>query len=274
MGQAGWQDLAALAAQVHSGCLLAVPKDSSGVSMAITREILRSGVRDLHLVCLPTSGLQAEVLIGAGAVRTLETSAVSLGEFGPAPRFAAAVRAGTIRLLDATCPALYAAFQAGQKGLPFIPLRGLIGSDLLRMRADWKVIDNPFAPGDAIALLPAIRPDVCVFHAPLADAEGNVFIGRERDLLLLAQASRRCLVSVEAVSKENLLRDPARAGSVIPAIYVNGLARAPGGAQPLELEGHHETDAAQMSAYVSRSSTEAGFRAFLDEWLSLGKVAA
>src|SRR5204863_485851 len=80
----------------------------------------------------------------------LETPAVSLGEFGPAPRFTAAMTAGAIRMKDATCPALHAAFQATEKGIPFMPLRGLIGSDLLPHRPDWKVIDNPFGNNDPI----------------------------------------------------------------------------------------------------------------------------
>src|SRR5512139_1137176 len=95
---------AALAARIPDGALLAVAKDSSGVSMAVTRELIRRGVRNLHLVCVPTGGLQADLLIGAGYVATVETSAVTLGEFGTGPRFAAAVRDGSIRVLDATCP--------------------------------------------------------------------------------------------------------------------------------------------------------------------------
>jgi len=72
--------LEALAAAIPDGALLAVPKDSSGVAMSATREIVRRGARGLHLVCVPVGGLQAESLIGAGAVATIETSAVTLGE--------------------------------------------------------------------------------------------------------------------------------------------------------------------------------------------------
>src|SRR6516225_4522818 len=128
-------------APISDGCVLAVAREQSGAAMAATRALIRRGVKRLQLVTLPTSSLQADLLIGAGAVATLETSAVSLGEFGPAPRFAAAVRAGDIRIKDATCPALHAAFQAAEKGVPFLPLRGLIGSDLLAQRSDWKMID-------------------------------------------------------------------------------------------------------------------------------------
>src|SRR5579863_2939328 len=114
-------------APIRDGAMLAVPRESSGVAMAATRALIRRGVKRLHLVTLPTSSLQADLLIGAGCVETLETSAVSLGEFGPAPLFTAAMLAGTVRMLDATCPALHAQFQAAEKGVPFMPLQGLIG---------------------------------------------------------------------------------------------------------------------------------------------------
>jgi glutaconate CoA-transferase subunit A len=264
--------LDALAASVPDGCMLAVPKDTSGVAMAATRELIRRGVRDLHLICVPTSGLQAELLIGAGAVRTLETSAVTLGEFGPAPRFVAALREGRVRMLDSTCPAVYAALQAGQKGLPFTALRGLIGSDVLAMRSDWKVIDNPFAPGDPIALLPALRPDVALFHAAMADRNGNVFIGREREVLIMAQAAHRTLVTVEEIIDEDLLADEARAGAVIPSIYISAIAHAPRGAWPLGFVDRYAADDALIARYVTAARTQEGFEAFVGEWL--GETAA
>src|SRR6202008_4285792 len=144
----------------------------------------------------PTSSLQADLLIGAGCVATLETSAVSLGEFGPAPCFTAALLSGAISIRDATCPALHAQLQATEKGVPFMPLRGLIGSDVLAHRPDWKVIDNPFGNHDPIVLLPALKPDVALFHAPLADRDGNVWIGPQRDLATMAHAAERTVVTV------------------------------------------------------------------------------
>ena len=76
--------------------MLVVPREVSGVPMAATRALIKRGIRRLHLVALPTSSMQADLMIGAGCVETLETSAVSLGEFGPAPRFTAAIKARTI----------------------------------------------------------------------------------------------------------------------------------------------------------------------------------
>lgn len=265
-------DLTELAAAVPDGAKLVVPSDNCGVAMAATRELVRRGVRGLHLVCVPISGLQAEILIGAGAIATIETSAVTLGEFGPAYRFIDALRNRRIRILDATCPAIHAALQAGQKGLPFIPLRGLIGSDLLATRLDWKVIDNRFQPGDAIAVLPAINPDIALFHAPLADRAGNVYIGRRRELLTMAHASKQTFVTVEAISERNLFDDPMLAPGVVPAIYVSRIALAKQGAWPIGLPEHYGADDAAIGRYVQSAKTEYGFRRFVGEWLGESAV--
>src|SRR4029078_5003336 len=106
------------------------------------RALIRRGVRRLTLIALPTSSLQDDLLIGAGCVETLETSAVSMGEFRAAPRFTAAVLKGSIRMKDPTCPALHAGFQAAEKGVPFMALRGLIRTDVLNNRPDWKVAET------------------------------------------------------------------------------------------------------------------------------------
>ncbi len=262
-----------LAAHVSDGSTLAVVKDESGVAMAATFELVRRRVRDLHLITVPVSGLQADVLIGAGCVATLETSAITLGEFGAAPAFTRAVKAGAIALRDATCPAIYAGLQAAQKGIPFMPLRGILESDVLAHRADWKVIDNPFLAGDRIVVLPAIQPDTALFHAPLADRFGNVFIGRQRELLLLAHAARQTLVSVENICAANLLDDEARAGSVIPALYVSAIAHAPRGAWPLGMGDAYGCDDAWLARYASAARSDAGFAALLAEVLAAAAVS-
>jgi len=264
---APFHSVEALAAAVPDGACVAIPGDNTrSVAMALTRALVLRGVRRLRLVCVPTGGLQAELLIGAGCVRTIETSAVTLGEFNPAHRFVAAVREGTIEVLDSTCPAVHAALQAGQKGIPFIPLRGLIGSDIQKSRTDWKVIDNPFRAGDPIVLLPAINPDVSVFHASIADRHGNVWIGRRRELLTMAHAARDTFVTVEEIVEENLLDDPAMAAGVVPAIYVSRIALAKGGAWPLAHTGRYPQDEAALGRYRTLGRTREGFERFVAEW--------
>jgi glutaconate CoA-transferase subunit A len=267
-------NLDALAAAIPDGAKLAIPADYSGPAMAATRALIRRRARHLHLVCVPVGGLQTELLIGAGAIDTLETSAVTLGEFGPAPRFVDAVRRGMIVLKDATCPAIHAGLQAAEKGLPFMPLRGILGSDLLARRADWKVIENPFAAGDRIVALAAIRPDVALFHAPLADRQGNVFIGRHRELMTMAHASKQCFVTVEEVSETSLFEDERLAAGVIPALYVSGVALARAGSWPLGLWGRYGEDEAFLRRYARLAKTDEGFAEFLAGWLEEPAMAA
>ena len=258
---------------IVDGCMLVVPREVSGVPMAATRALIRRGIRRLHLVALPTSSLQADLLIGAGCVATLETSAVSLGEFGPAPRFSEAIRAGTIRMKDSTCPALHAALQAAEKGVPFMPLRGLIGSDVLEYRDDWKVIDSPFANGDPIVLLPAIRPDVALMHVPMADRFGNVWIGRQRELAMMAHAAKNTVVTVEKMHDGNLLDDPVLAAGTLPGFYVEAVAIAARGAWPLPLPDHYGADADHLALYARMAATAEGFSEYLDRYVYEKQVA-
>jgi glutaconate CoA-transferase subunit A len=252
---------------VTDGCILVVPREVSGVPMAATRALIRRGVKNFHLVALPTSSLQADLLIGAGCVETLETSAVSLGEFGPAPRFSAAITAGTIRMMDATCPALHAALQASEKGVPFMPLRGLIESDIVKHRPDWKVIDSPFGNDDPIVLLPAIKPDVALFHAPMADRNGNVWIGRQRELATMAHASQKTVVTVEKIHDGDLLDDPLLAAGTLPGFYVETIAVEPKGAWPLVLPDHYGVDAEHLTEYARMAATPEGFADYLKRYV-------
>jgi glutaconate CoA-transferase, subunit A len=260
-------------APITDGCMLAVPRESSGAAMAATRALIRRGVKRLHLITLPTSSLQADLLIGAGCIETLDTSGVSLGEFGPAPRFSSAVVSGAIHLRDATCPALHAQFQAAEKGVPFIPLRGLIGSDVLAHRPDWKVADNPFGNDDPIVLLPALKPDVCLFHAPMADRNGNVFIGTQRELFTMAHAAHKTMATVEKVHEGDLLRDPLLAAGTLAGFYIEAVAVEPRGAWPLPLPDHYGIDTVHMAEYARLAATAEGFAQYLDRYVH-EKVAA
>ena len=260
-------------AAVTDGCLLVVPREVSGVPMEATRALIRRGVKRLHLVALPTSSLQADLLIGAGCIATLETSAVSLGEFGPAPRFTAAVTTGAIKMMDATCPALHAALQAAEKGVPFMPLRGLIGSDVLKYRDDWKVIDSPFGNSDPIVLLPAIKPDVALLHAAMADRFGNVWIGRQRELATMAHAAEKTIATVEKIYDGNLLDDPALAAGTLPGFYVESIAVAERGAWPLGLPDHYPVDGGHLTEYAALSATAEGFATYCEKYVYAKRAA-
>ena len=260
-------DAAALAERIGNGASLALAPDYSGCALAIIRELIRRDVRDLHLIGCPQLGLQAELLIAQGCVRSIETAAIGLGEHGIAPAFDRAYRAGHIDVLEATCPAIHSGLQAAEKGVPFLPLAGVLGSDLIPARPDWHIIDDPFGSGP-ILTVPAIRPDIALFHAPLADRHGNVWIGTRRELMLMAHASHRTLVTTERLDEGDLLADARTAAGTIPALYVDALAVVEGGAAPCGLFGEYPADQDWITAYVEATRGGSAPNPVLEEWLT------
>ena len=257
--------LDALAAMVPDGAVVALPPDNSTPPHALVHALIRVGKHGLRLLGVPVSGYATDLLIGAGCVAELQSSGVTLGEAGGAPRFLAALAAGRIMMTDATCPAIHTMLQAAEKGVPFMPLRGIIGSDILAHRPDWRVIDNPFAQGaDPIVLLPALSPDIALFHGVMADPDGNVYVGRRRELATMAHASRRSLVTVERFIETNLLEDERLAAGTIAATYIEAVAAAERGARPSALLDEYAADAAHLSEYARLARTEDGFRAYLE----------
>ena len=254
-----------LAARVPDGALIALPPDYSLVSMEIVRCLIRRKAEGLRLLGVPILGMAADLLIGAGCVCEVETSAVSLGEAGLAPRFTDAAEKGEIKVKDATCPAIHTALQAAEKGVPFMPIAGIGGSDLVKERADWKVQGE-------VVWVPAIRPDFALFHARWADDAGNVWVGRRRELATAAHAARQSLVTFEEKKSGDMLEDELLAPGVISSIYVAAAAQAPRGAWPFGVAGVYGADDTHLSQYAKAAATRAGFERYLEEWvLSKGK---
>ena len=167
---------------------------------------------------------------------------------------------------DATCPAIYAALQAAEKGNPFAPIRGLIGSDVLAHREDWKITDNPFTVDhDPIVVVPAFRPDVALYHARLGDAAGNVWVGNRRELVIMSHAAQTSLVTVEEIYDGDLIRDEKLVAGTIPALYVEAVAHAPNGAWPLSLTGCYGEDGDHLRHYAEAARTDDGFATYLEQ---------
>jgi len=266
-------DAEAIAAAIPDGAFLGLPPDYSMPAMAVVHALIRRNAKNLKLLGVPVLGLSADLLIGAGCVAEIESSAVSLGEAGLAPRFTEAAERGEIRLRDATCPAIHSALQATEKGVPFMPLRGVIGSDLLTVRPDWMVVNNPLAQNDPILIVPAIQPDIALFHARWADEAGNVWIGRRRELATIAHASRRCFVTYEERRPGDMLEDELLAPGVLSSVYVTAVAQAGRGAWPLGVADLYTIDDAHIAHYAKEAKTREGFQRYLDEHVYQGRTA-
>jgi len=257
-----------LAALVPDGALLALPPDYSMPSMAVVRELILQKRKNLRLLGVPVLGMCADLLIGAGCVAEVESSAVSLGEAGLAPRFTDAVEKGEIKMRDATCPAVHTALQASEKGVPFMPLRGVLGSDLVKNRTDWRVLQNPFsAADDPILYVKAIAPDIALFHARWADEAGNVWVGRRRELATIAHAAKQTFVTYEELKPGDMLEDELLAPGVISAAYITAVAPAKRGAWPLGIAGVYDIDDAHLAKYAKAARSSDGFQRYLEEFV-------
>ncbi len=117
------------------------------------------------------------------------------------------------------------ALQAGASGMGWTPVPGLVGSDLLRVRPDFRVVADPYSGAGQVVLVPALRPEFAIVHARRADERGNLVIGITYDDRLLIQAAQTVIASVERIEEgaaEHLHGDE----QVVPAAFVDVIARA------------------------------------------------
>nr|WP_276510212.1 CoA-transferase [Paenibacillus qinlingensis] len=245
-------------AQIPDGTKLAVSGNMEMSPMALIREIIRAKRRELYLVCAGAAAVNADLLIGAGVVSTVEFSQISMGEYGFGLNFRRKFEQGAIVGLEHACPTLTAAIGAGASGIPFTPVRGLLGTDYMQIRPDFHEIYNPYNSEESIAIVPAIRPDVAIFHGYKADTLGNVIAHSSQNNRLLAQASVKAFASVEEiVSPDELLREANHGVAFIPSLFLSGVIHARGGAIPTACPGYYEVDDEEISIYMEASKSDA-----------------
>ena len=127
-------------------------------------------------------------------------------------------------------------------------------------------IQNPFSKeADPILLVPALSPDIALFHVRWADRAGNVWIGKRKELGIIAHAAKKTFVTCEALHDGNLLEDELLAAGTLPGVYVSGVAPAPRGAWPLAVPGLYPADDAHLAQYARAAASRQGFERYLDE---------
>jgi glutaconate CoA-transferase subunit A len=236
--------------------------------MAFLRNLIKNGQKDLSFVGVTGAGLNIDMVIGAGIVSEVDTCSISLGDFGPAPNFQRYItKASQINLKDNTCGVMYSMVQAGVMGVPFVPVRGLWGTDIFKNRRDLKIRKNPFNKGEDIIIASAIKPDVAIFHGLKADKFGNTITAPQRDDLMLAQASSKVVVTVEEIVQSILHAPEPSKGSFIPGIYVDAVVELPGGAHPGGCYQSYDSDVAHINEYIQSSKTHDLFLRYLEKYV-------
>jgi len=214
-----------------------------GKPVAAARALALGGKRELELVSF-TGSLEVELLLAAGALRRVVSSYVGLGPYGLARGFSAAVADGRVEDCELSEWMLVGGLRAAVMGLPFLPTRAALGSELVAERG-FRTVHDPYT-GDELLAVPAIRPDVAFVHAWRADEEGNVQLPWPPDHLadvdlLVARAARKTVVSVEEiVTADVVAAEPER--TKLFGFEVDLLVEAPGGARPGALPPLYDED--------------------------------
>jgi len=249
--------------------------------MAFVHETIRQRKRDLHVYGHSPGG-DWDMLIGAGCVRGVELAYEADEAFARiGPRFRDAVEKGLIELEDYSNFGMVQRFAAGAMGIPFIPTRTMLGSDMLKKegfspglrRSDHKIASKKFAliecpfTGDKIVLLPAIQPDVTVIHAQIVDAQGTVRIyGQNFGDEQQAKAAKKVIVTCEDIVQPKKLREfPEH--NCVPFFRVNAIVKVPYGAHPYACYRYYDYDPEFLHLYHKQAEDDASFKEFLYEYI-------
>jgi len=252
--------------------------------MALVHEIVRQGKKGLTVVLSPT-GPAVDLLLDAGCVSRIDTSwlghETSSGA-APSNSMRNAVEKGRIAVHDQTLFMINRRVEASAKGLPFMPTRTAMGSDIYNPKMDgfkpfrgkdpkipkerYRIVDDPFFGSGKVILLPAATVDVVIVHAQYVGEEGTVrVVGPEMDREALYAAKRVIVTCEKIVSEEKLRQEPKL--NTLDGGFVTAVCEAPWGAHPTAVQGFYMPDYQLIEGYIKFSKDENNAKNWLKEWV-------
>jgi glutaconate CoA-transferase, subunit A len=256
----------AVSRRVENGAVIAMGTGlESCIPFAAGHEIIRQGRRDLTLVG-PISDILFDQLIGAGCVSRVIAAWVGNVGAGIACNFRRAVEEGVPRPLeveDHTNMTVALALDAAARGVPFLPSRTALGSDIVRGHPRLREITCPFT-GDRLLGVGALPLDLAILHVPRCDRDGNAHLwGNLGVTLEAARAARQVLLTCEELVDDEVIRsDPNR--TLIPGFLVAAVSVVPRGSHPSPTQGYVNRDDRYYDEYHAETRTRDGFLGWLD----------
>jgi glutaconate CoA-transferase, subunit A len=239
-------------------------------AMAFAQEVTRQKIKGLTISqCV--GAMDADLLVGAGAVSSFIYGGGSLDRFGRLANVNRGIENGSLIVEEYSSLSVAFRYLAGSLGIPFIPIRSLNGSDLLkqleeRNSGDISTVDDPFTGKNWLVLSP-LNPDVAIAQVQVADEEGNAWImGPRWDNTEQIKASKRTIVITERiVSSEVIRQQPER--TVIPGLLVSHVVEQPFAAYPTSVYREYDYDAEHIEKYVNASCSQEMFDKYLEEYV-------
>lgn len=257
------RSLAEVVASIPDGSCLALGGNTlHRAPAAAVHELLRQQKRGLHLV--KTAGAyDVDLLCGLGAAIVVSAGFVGYETvFGLAPMYRKAVEGGAVEAREHACYTIIAGLRAASQGVPFMPLNGLQGSDLVELRG-FKTVRDPYTDTDVL-VVPAIVPDVALIHVQTADQDGNARIdGSVFEDALMARAARRVIITAEQiVDRAEMAAAPGR--TTIPGFLVEAVVEAPRGAWPTSCATLYEYDEAVIGQLLAKAGDPESLKTFVE----------
>jgi glutaconate CoA-transferase, subunit A len=256
------------AALVPDGALVGIGGSTlSRTPLAMVWALIRAGSHDL--VCARgISSSEGELLFAAGVSRHLITSWFSLGiVWGVSRIMRAYTESNRAKFEEWSHMAMGLRFRAGAMGVPFLPMRSMLGSGVIERLPDAKAIDCPFT-GEKLVLVPALNPDFALVHVQRCDAYGNAQIDGLpfMDLDLALAANRVILTTERIVSNDQIRRRPDH--TKIPFFTVDAVIEVPFGCAPHECFGVYEPLFDHLDRYAAslKPDAEKGMHDYLKRY--------
>jgi glutaconate CoA-transferase subunit A len=257
----------AVASLVPDGASVALGLQmEQNIPFAAGHEIIRQKKRGLRLIG-PISDILFDQMIAGGCVSEIVAAWVGNVMMGSAYNFRRAAESGAIKVFNMTNFSIALALQAGAMGVPFIPTRTAMGSDVPKGNHFFYGIFSPFEGKEPLLAVRAINPDVTIVHAQRADADGNVHNWGSFGVMLEAvrAAKHVIVVAEEIVGPDVIASDPNR--TVIPGFLVSAVVECPYGAHPSPVQGYYKRDDAFFRDYHQQTKTPAESDAWLGRWV-------
>lgn len=253
---------------IHDNCYLGMTVSAAPAALIWEMVRQRDRIKTVDLVITSQIGMSS-ALIGAGLVRKIEMGYNWGGIEGEDKVFRRAVEKGIPRPLEVEDYSNFGAamrWLAASMGLPFMPTKSQLGSDIIKYNPKIKVINDPYN-NEPVALVPASYPDVAVIHASRADEIGNVqCFGLYGNTDTLARAAKHVIVSVEEIITSAEIRRMPNL-TTIPYYYVDAIVHAPFGAHWRESNYYYHHDLAFGLDAYRQFATQEGFDAWIEKYI-------
>ncbi len=261
----------AVARFVHDGDYLASGGfGGNRIATALLHEVVRQERTDLgfagHTTTHDFQILAAGTRTGKQIFSRLDAAYIlGLEARGLSAQARRLMESGEVEVCEWTNYALACRFRAAATGVPFVPVRSMLGTDTFRESAA-KEIECPFT-GKPLTVVPALYPDVALIHVHESDLFGNC---RIRGITVadwdLARASKRVIVSAERIVSTDEIRSDPNA-TAIPAFCVDAVCHVPYGSYPGNMAGEYFSDEVHLKAWLDAEQDVEAYRAFLDKYL-------